>query len=149
AVPLAGQTGLGVVRGTVQDSTRAVVPNARVLLTDTATGVERNSVSNSAGIYYFESIPVGPYRLVIEANGFKKWETSITVEAGQTISVDPVMQVGSIENVVEVTAAAPIIETQGGQISDVKDALTIHDLPLNGRQISNLFDLTPGVVGGG
>src|SRR5947199_9173400 len=59
------------------------------------------------------------------------------------------MEVGKLENTVEVTGAAPVIATQGGQVSDVKDALRIHDLPLNGRQISNLFVLTPGVEGGG
>ena len=58
------------------------------------------------------------------------------------------MEVGSLQSAVEVTGAAPVIATEGGQVSDVKDALRIHDLPIDGRQISNLFDLTPGVVGG-
>ncbi len=149
AVPLAAQTGLGVVRGTVHDASQAVVPNAKVTLTDTDTGIDRNGQSNSAGIYSFEALPIGPYRLMVEAAGFKRWEATLTVLAGQTVSIDPAMEVGSLANVVEVTGAAPMIETQGAQVSDVKDALTIHDLPLNGRQITNLFDLTPGVVGGG
>src|SRR5262249_13358281 len=101
------------------------------------------------GIYAFENLTVGPYRLVIEATGFKKWEGTLTVLAGQTLEINPAMEVGSVENTVEVTGAAPMIETQGAQVSDEKDARTLHDLPLNGRQMSNLFDLTPGVVGGG
>jgi len=149
AVPLGAQTGLGVVRGTVLDASKAVVPKAKATLTDTATGIERVTSSNSDGIYDFESVPVGPYKLVIEASGFKKWEGTLTVQAGQTVAVDPAMEVGSLSATVEVTGAGAMIETQGAQVSDVKDALTIHDLPLNGRQISNLFDLTPGVVGGG
>jgi hypothetical protein len=149
AVPLAAQTGLGVVRGTVQDASKAVVPKAKAVLTGTATGVERATVTNSDGIYDFESIPVGSYKLAIEAVGFKKWEGTLTVQAGQTVSIDPAMEVGSLANTVEVTGAGAMIETQGGQVSDVKDALTIHNLPLNGRQLSALFDLTPGVVGGG
>ncbi len=149
AVPLTAQTGLGVVRGTVQDASKAVVPQAKAILNQTATGIERVTTTNSDGIYYFESVPVGPYKLAIEATGFKKWEGTLTVQAGQTISIDPAMEIGSLANTVEVTGAAAMIETQGGQVSDVKDALTIHNLPLNGRQISNLFDLTPGVVGGG
>lgn len=149
ALPLAAQTGLGIVRGTVQDATKAVVPNAKVVLSNTATGVVRTGESNSAGLYDFESVTIGPYKLTIEAAGFKKWEGTLTVQAGQTVNIDPNMEVGSLEATVEVTGAAPIIETQGAQVSDVKDALKIHDLPLNGRQISNLFDLTPGVVGGG
>ena len=149
AVPLAAQTGLGVISGTVHDASQAVIPNAKAILNDTATGIVRTATTNSAGIYAFENIPIGPYKLVIEASGFKRWEGTLTLEAGQTLVIDPAMEVGSLANTVEVTGAAPMIETQGAQVSDVKDALTIHDLPLNGRQISNLFDLTPGVVGGG
>ena len=149
AIPLYAQTGLGVVQGTVHDATKAIMPNAKVVLSDTATGIERITQTNNDGIYGFENIPVGPYKLVIEATGFKRWEGTLTVQAGQTVSIDPAMEVGSLASTVEVTGAAAMIETQGAQVSDVKDALTIHDLPLNGRQISNLFDLTPGVVGGG
>ena len=148
-MPLAAQTGLGVVRGTVQDVSNAIVPGAKVTLTHTATGVVRNSESNSAGLFHFESIGVGPYTLLVEAAGFKKWEGTLTVQAGQTAVVDPTMEVGSLEATVEVTGAAPVVATEGAQISDVKDALRIHDLPLNGRQISQLFNLTPGVEGGG
>jgi hypothetical protein len=148
-IPLAAQTGLGVVRGTVLDASKAVVPNAKVVLNNTDTGIERATQTNADGIYVFEQIPVGPYKLVVELSGFKKWEGTLTLQAGQTASIDPAMEVGSLANTVEVTGAAAMIETSGAQVSDVKDALTIHDLPLNGRQISNLFDLTPGVVGGG
>jgi hypothetical protein len=149
ALPLVAQTGLGVVRGTVQDASKAIIPNAKVTLTNTATGVSKDSQTNAAGIYYFGAVPIGPYTVDVEAQGFKKWEGTLTLEAGQTAVVDPGLEVGSLQSAVEVTAAAPVIATQGAQVSDVKDALRIHDLPLNGRQISNLFDLTPGVVGGG
>ncbi|HKW97657.1 MAG TPA: carboxypeptidase-like regulatory domain-containing protein [Bryobacteraceae bacterium] len=149
ALPLAAQTGLGIVRGTVQDASKAVIPNAKVTLTNTATGVARESQTNAAGIYYFGAIPIGPYSLDVEAEGFKKWQGTMDVQVGQTVVVDPTMEVGSLQSAVEVTGAAPTIDTQGSQVADVKDALRIHDLPLNGRQISQLFDLTPGVVGGG
>ncbi len=148
AMPLAAQSGLGVVRGTVVDASKAVVPNAKVTLMSTTTGVTKESQTNAAGIYYFGAVQIGPYSLGVEAQGFRKWESTVTVEAGQTVVIDIPMEVGSLQAAVEVTAAAPVIDTQGGQVSDVKDALRIHDLPLNGRSISNLFDLTPGVVGG-
>lgn len=148
ALPVAAQTGLGVVRGTVQDASKAVVPNAKVILTNTATGVARDSLSNADGIYYFGSVQLGPYSLSVEAQGFKKWEGTFSVEAGQTVIIDPSMEVGSLQSAVEVTGVAPTITTQGSEVADVKDALRIHDLPLNQRQISQLFDLTPGVVGG-
>lgn len=148
ALPLAAQTGLGVVRGTIQDASKAVIPNAKVILTNTATGVAHDAQTNSAGIYYFGAVPNGPYSLTVEAQGFRKWEGTLTLDAGQTAVVDPAMEVGSLQSAVEVTGAAPIVSMEGGQVSDVKDALRIHDLPIDGRQISNLFDLTPGVVGG-
>jgi len=149
ALPVAAQTGLGVVRGTVQDASKAVIPGAKVLLTNTATGVGRDSVTNADGIYYFGAVSIGPYTLLVESQGFKKWEGTLTVQAGQTLVIDPALEVGSLESAVEVTGVAPVVTTQGAQVSDTKDALRIHNLPLNGRQITNLFDLTPGVEGGG
>src|SRR6266481_4385292 len=88
-LPLAAQTGLGVVRGTVQDSSKAVIPGAKVTLTNTATGVGRDSTSNADGIYYFGAVSIGPYTLLVESQGFKKWEGTLTVQAGQTLVIDP------------------------------------------------------------
>jgi hypothetical protein len=149
ALPLAGQTGYGTVTGTVKDATGAVMPSATATLTNTATGVAVKTTTNEAGVYHFGSVRPGSYTLVVEASGFKKWSGTMVLAAGQTASVDPNMEVGTLENVVEVTGAAPIVETAGAQVSDVKDALRIHQLPLNGRLVTNLFDLTPGVEGGG
>jgi outer membrane receptor protein involved in Fe transport len=149
SLPLAAQTGLGIVRGTVQDVSKAVIPSAKVSLTSASTGVVRNAESSSVGIYYFGAVPIGPYTLAIEAQGFKKWTGTLEVFAGQTVAIDPTMEVGSLEATVEVTGATPVISTEGGQVSDVKDALRIHQLPLDGRSITTLFNLTPGVEGGG
>ncbi len=149
ALPLAAQTGNGVVRGTVLDASRAAIPAAKVTLSNTATGVVRNTETSAVGIYYFGAVPIGPYALSVEASGFKKWSGTLQVEAGQTVIVDPGMEVGTLEATVEVTGAAPIVTTEGMQVSDIKDSLRIQQLPLNGRYVTNLFDLTPGVEGGG
>src|SRR5713101_6437365 len=74
ALPLAAQTGLGIVRGTVQDASKAVIPSAKVTLTDAATGVSRNAETNTVGIYYFGNVAIGKHTLVVESSGFKKWE---------------------------------------------------------------------------
>ncbi|MGI9073809.1 MAG: carboxypeptidase-like regulatory domain-containing protein [Bryobacteraceae bacterium] len=148
SIPLAAQTGLGIVSGTVQDPSKASVPRAMVSLTETARGVVRAATTNDAGLYYFGSIPVGPYHLTVEASGFARWETDFQVEAGQTVTVDASLSVGNVQAKVEVNDAASEIATQGAQLSDIKTAQTIHDLPLNGRQVSLLFTLTPGVEGG-
>jgi hypothetical protein len=147
-LPLAAQTGRGVVTGTVQDPSKAIVANAAITLTDTATGEVRTATANQAGLYYIGSLQVGPYHFVVEAPGFTKWETDFNVEAGQTVTVDPSLAVGAVQSTVDVADAAAQIATEGSQLSDIRTAKEIHDLPLNGRQITNLFTLTPGVEGG-
>ena len=144
-----GQTGLGIVKGTVVDSTGSAVPGANLTLTQAETGVVRESQSNEVGNYQFPAVPIGNYKLTVESEGFKKYEGTFIVQAGQTVAIDPALEVGSVETVVEVSGAAPIINTVGMDLGDIKDAKRIEDLPLNGRFITNLFTLTPGVEGGG
>ncbi len=148
-VLLSAQSGTGVVRGTVQDATRSAVPNAKLSLTNTTTNISRSAVSSDAGIYYFGSVPPGPYSLTVEMTGFKKWSGSLQLEAGQTATIEPLLEVGSVDAVVEVSSVAPVITTESAEIADVKDALRIRQLPLDGRSVATLFDLTPGVEGGG
>ena len=129
--PLNAQTGNGVLQGTVLDASRALIPRAKATLTNTQTGVVRTTVSSTAGVYYFGAVAPGDYTLAIEATGFRKFEGTLKVEVGQTVTVDPVMEVGSLGSTVEVTGVAPVISTEGMQVSDVKDSLRIHQLPLN------------------
>ena len=70
-------------------------------------------------------MPIGRYSLVVEASGFKKWEGALQVQAGQTVTVDPSLQIGEVQATVEVEAAAIAIATEGAQLSDVKDAQRI------------------------
>ena len=148
-VPAFSQSGTGVVRGTVFDSARAAVPNAKVVLTQVSTNVVRQSTTNELGIYVFTSVPLGKYKLTAELQGFKKWSADLDLTAGQTAVLEPVLEVGSVDTVVEVTGAAPVITTESSEVGSVKDNIRIQQLPLNGRSITNLFDLTPGVEGGG
>jgi hypothetical protein len=147
-LPLAAQTGRGIVTGRISDPSGASVQNATVVLKNTGTGVAQRSQTNQSGIYYVGSVPIGAYVLDVEAPGFQKFEGNLQVGAGQTVTVDASLTVGNIQTKVEVSSAASPVTTEGAQLSDVKTALTIHDLPLNGRQIANLFTLTPGVEGG-
>jgi len=147
--PLAAQSGNGVVQGTVLDGSRAAIPSAKTTLNNTKTGVARMAESNTAGVYHYGAVSPGNYVLTVEAPGFKKWEAAIIVPVGQTVTIDPAMEVGAVGTVVEVTGAAPVIATEGMQVSDTKDFVRIQQLPLNGRSVTNLFDLTAGVEGGG
>src|SRR5262245_50127879 len=148
-LPLFGQTGNAVVQGTAVDSSKAVIAAAKVTLRNSDTGVVRTTPTSNSGVFYFGAVQPGPYVLTVEAPGFKKWEGTLTVEVGQITTIDPTMEVGTVGTTVEVTGVAPVISTEGMQVSDVKDALRIHQLPLNGRSVTNLFDLTAGVEGGG
>jgi hypothetical protein len=149
AVPLAAQSGNGAVHGTVTDQTQAIIPGAKVTLLNTANGVAQSVKSTEVGAYYFGSVRQGSYTVTVELANFKKWSGTLVLEVGQSAVVDVALEVGSVANTVEVVGAAPIIETEKGSVADVKDATRIHDLPLNGRQITNLFNLTAGVEGGG
>lgn len=150
ALPAAAQmTGLGVVRGVVLDATGAVIPGAQLTLTNQETNVSRHAETSETGSYEFVAVPLGPQVLSVEMTGFKKWDGSFVLQAGQTATVNPEMEVGSVDTVVEVTGAAAPITTETMEVSDVKDLTRIRQLPLDGRFITNLFDLTPGVEGGG
>ncbi|MGH9675395.1 MAG: TonB-dependent receptor domain-containing protein, partial [Bryobacteraceae bacterium] len=149
ALPLAAQTGTAVIKGTITDATQAAVPAAKLTLANTETNVRLGTESNELGFYLIGSLPPGRYNLVAEAKGFKKWSGNLNLQVGETAVINPAMEVGSVDTVVEVQDVTPIITTEGMAISDVKDSLRIQQLPLNGRSVSNLFNLTPGVEGGG
>src|SRR5262245_44429426 len=142
------QTGLGTVTGTARDANNAVIRNANVNLTHTATSITRKAITNEDGVYYFGSVPIGAYVLVIEATGFKKWESKLSVQVGEQATLDAVLEVGSPQETVTVTDVAPLVQTESAEVSDIKDYQRIRQLPLNGRNISTLFDLTPGIEGG-
>jgi hypothetical protein len=143
------QAGLATLSGTVTDQSGSVIPGVGVTAINTSTGVAYRSESNTSGAYYIGALPPGPYKITAEKTGFKQWTRTLQLEVSQNASVDFRMEVGSTTTVVEVTGAPPIINTTGTQVGDVKDYQRINQLPLNGRQVTNLFDLTPGVEGGG
>ena len=82
-----------------------------------------------------------------EVTGFKKWSSKFALQVGQTAAIDVALESGNVETVIDVVGAAPPITTESAEVSDVKDFQRIQQLPLNGRQISQLFVLTPGVEG--
>ncbi|PYV09662.1 MAG: hypothetical protein DMG23_10225, partial [Acidobacteria bacterium] len=143
------QTGAGTVTGTLRDTTQAPVPGAEVTITNTETNVSTKTQANEVGVYYLGALPRGPYRLAVEKKGFKKWEGTLQLPTGQTVVVDAVLALGDVQTVVEVTGAAPIVSSQSIEVAGVKDFERIRQLPLSARDISLLFQLTPGVEGTG
>jgi hypothetical protein len=142
-----GQTGAATVTGTVRDAEQKVVPGAAATVTNSETNISHKVQTSEVGIYYFGALPRGPYVLVIEKDGFKKWEAKFVLRVGQNAVVDATLEVGAVRTVVEVTGAAPTITTGSMEVSSVKDFERIRQLPLNARDIGNLFPLTPGVEG--
>jgi hypothetical protein len=149
SVPAFPQTGTGSVAGTVKDSVGSVIPGADITITNIDTNVTRKGISSDVGTYNIAGLPRGNYELTVELTGFKKWSGKLELQVGQNAVVDPVLEVGTPQTVIEVSGAAPPVATESIDVSDVKDYQRIRQLPLNGRAISSLFDLTPGVEGGG
>lgn len=143
------QAGLATLSGTAMDQSGSVIPGVDVTATNISTGVTYRSQSNSRGVYFIGALPPGQYRIAAQKTGFKQWTRDLQLEVSQNASLDFPMEVGSTTTVVEVTGAPPLLNTTGTQVGDVKDYQRINQLPLNGRSVANLFNLTPGVEGGG
>jgi hypothetical protein len=142
------QAGLATLSGTVMDQSSSVIPGVNVTATNTSTGITSSSQSNTSGAYHIGALPPGPYKITAQKTGFKQWTRTVQLEVSQNANIDFQMEVGSTTTVVEVTGAPPILNTTGTQVGDVKDYQRINQLPLNGRSIGNLFQLSPGVEGG-
>src|SRR5947207_1205684 len=111
AAPAWPQSSNGSVRGTVQDTTQAVIPNVNVQLTNTATGVELKTTSNHAGIYVFPAVLPGPYKLAADTAGMRKFEASVTVQVLQSATVDITLQLASTQTVVKLQAVTSMLIT--------------------------------------
>ncbi|MGH9657992.1 MAG: carboxypeptidase regulatory-like domain-containing protein, partial [Bryobacteraceae bacterium] len=149
---LAFAQGQGTITGTVSDPTGAAVPNAQVTIRHTRTGLVQTARTGAEGLYSFVYLPVGDYNVTTEKEGFHKAEaTGVVVNVGTTVRLDVQLSVGGVEQTVEVTAAAPLLEQQGANLGKVVPTRAIKDLPLfiGGGLRSNLafVILTPGVIG--
>ncbi|HWB96585.1 MAG TPA: carboxypeptidase-like regulatory domain-containing protein, partial [Bryobacteraceae bacterium] len=137
--------GTGNIQGTVADSSGAVIPNATVILTDEATHVKRTTQTSGAGVYLFPGVPVGTYDLSATATGFKSYvQTKIVLEVGSSIAVNPALTVGSREQTVEVQAEGLALQTEDPTFKQTIDSNEVTEMPLNGRQMTNLITLSGG-----
>ena len=138
---------IGSIRGTVVDTSQAIINGATVLATNSATGVSRSEVSNQDGIFVFPDLPIGTYQLQISKNGFQTQKhDGIVLLTGQTLDLQLPLSVGPATQSVEVTSAAPLIQTASSSIQTSVDQKQMQDLPLNGRNPLQLTTLTPGTA---
>src|SRR5690606_39018046 len=134
--------------GTVTDSSGGVIPGAEVTATDVGTGTQRTVLSNDEGFYVIPGLRRGQYRLECELTGFKKFvQEGITLEVDQVAQVDVVLEPGEVSTVVEVTSNVSKVDTQTATLKEVIDEQRVRELPLNGRDATQLVLLVPGVVG--
>lgn len=137
----------GTLTGTVVDPAGAVVPAARVSAINVQTGLKREMQSGADGSFVFPLLPVGSYRLIVEAGGFGKYEQKgLQLAADQSAAVTVHLQLGSTSQSVEVTAGAAMVETRSGALSQVVNQQKITELPLDGRNAASLVLLAPGAV---
>ena len=140
------QTAAGEVGGTVADPTGAVAPGANLTLLNVATGVETSMQANETGIYNFLNILSGDYQLSVQAEGFKRVETTFAVTVGQTLVQDFTLEIGAVAETVEVSAQAELLQSATAELGTVVTSKAVNDLPLNGRNFSQILTLTPGVT---
>src|ERR1051325_2587149 len=143
-----GQAGsTAQISGSVKDPSGALLPGAQVTATQTETGVSRNTLSNETGFYVLPNLPVGPYRLEIAFAGFRTFvQTGIVLQVNSNPVIDAILQVGQVNEQVEVQANATLVETRSSGVGQVIENQRILELPLNGRQVADLITLSGAAV---
>jgi hypothetical protein len=126
----------GTISGAVRDPSGAVIPSARVTVTNTATNVSRNSVTNNEGIYAFPALVPGPYEVRVEVPGFRTASSKLELQVQQSARVDFALQVGQTSETIEVSAAAALLATDNATVGSVIEERRIVELPLNGRNFT-------------
>src|SRR5712671_1653928 len=131
---LNAQVATGTIVGLVQDATGAVVPNAQVTILHVATAESRQTRSNERGEFSLPYVRIGEYSVSAEAGGFKKETlTGIELKVDQTVNLRMRFEVGGVSESVEVSSAAPLVESATSSLGQVIENRKILDLPLNGR----------------
>src|SRR5262245_51620292 len=133
------------VTGRVTDSSGAVVPRAKITITNTGTNETRVVETGDEGDYTIPQLPPGDYSLTVEQVGFKKAVQRFTLETGQGARVDITLVAGAVSERVEITAVTPVVSSEDASLGNVVDQKKIVELPLNGRDYLQLAQLQPNV----
>src|SRR5258708_26876861 len=145
ALALDAQVAKASIQGTVRDSSGASIPGGALTLHNVATGVDVASGAKGAGEYAMVNIQPGPYDLRVSKPGFQSsLQRSIVLAVNQTATYDVTLNLGSSEQTITVAAVAPTIESSTAELGAVIATASVNDLPLNGRNFTQLLALTPG-----
>src|SRR5437899_4951247 len=141
------QKDTGSIVDTVKDQTGALVANAKVTVTDVERGPALTTTTNDAGEYVAGPLRVGRYTVMVQHPGFKQAvSVPVNLDVQQRIAINVTLQVGQISEAVEVTGAAPLLETETSELGQVVDHKRVANLPLNGRNFAQLALLTAGTA---
>src|SRR5436190_14281490 len=141
------QLSTGQISGRITDDSGAVLPGVTVTVVQTETGQTRTTVTDASGLYVLPNLATGPYRLEAALQGFRTYaQTGIVLQVAATPTINVVLGIGSLEQTVSGEAAAPIVDVQSAGISDVIDNERIVELPLQGRQVTDLIVLAGAAV---
>ncbi len=147
-VPLSARAQLATaaINGVVKDPSGAVIPGATVALKNVATNVSQTARTNNDGVYVILNIVPGNYTVEVSKEGFEsKTQSQVTLNVNQTTTFDFVLPVGSSRQTVTVQAVAATLQTSSAELGTAIVAHQVNDLPLNGRNFTQLLNLTPGV----
>jgi len=137
----------GQFTGTVTDPSGAAIANAKVTISNPAIGLNVSTTTNASGNYIARELPVGSYKLTVEAPGFKTTSnTNVGINAGVIAHVDFKLQIGKASEVIEVTGEAAAVNTEDSKLAETVSSSQISNLPLNGRNVFDLMQMATGAV---
>src|SRR5262245_2872740 len=135
------------LNGRVTDESGGVLPGVTVTVPQTDTGFTRSVVTESNGLYVVSNLPTGPYRLEVALQGFRTYaQTGIVLQVAATPTINVVLSVGNLQETVTIEAAAPLVDVKSTGISEVVEQERILELPLQGRQVTDLIVLAGAAV---
>ena len=127
----------------------AIVPKAKVTLMNVDTGVTQKAASNASGVYRFDSLAPGNYTVSTTVQGFTPASVSFNLATDQTRDVPLALTVEKVASTITVTTEAPLIDTSDSRFEQTLDTTALADLPLPGRNPTNVITMAPGVTGTG
>ena len=146
STPAVAQT-TATLSGIATDASGAVLPGTQITVTNTSTGVQRSLTADTAGRFLVSQLPPGPYEVTGTLSGFETLvRRGITLEVGQEANLTLAMKVGAVAEQITVTGEAPMVNTSTSEVAGVVDEQRIQELPLNGRDFSQLPLVQPGVA---
>ncbi|HEY8551469.1 MAG TPA: carboxypeptidase-like regulatory domain-containing protein, partial [Vicinamibacterales bacterium] len=144
--PVLAQSGLGTITGIVTDNTGGAVPGVTVTATNQATNVPYVGVTTDAGAYTITGVPIGSYTVTVELQGFKTATSTISISANQTARVDFKLEIGTVEETLEVVATGAVLQTENAVVGNTLQREQIQALPIQGRNLSTATLFTAGVT---